>query len=110
MSFRRTVLACAVTFACALAVFTLPRFAWNSLQGAVRPQPAPESVVSPSIVAPPVTQAAPRSVGQRLTGLFGIVLILWIGMALPRTRRRISWRSVAGGSGLPPALPLVLLR
>src|SRR5438128_1601550 len=81
MSFRRTVLACAVTFVCALAVFTLPRFAWNSLQGAVRPQPAPESVVSPSIVAPPVTQAAPRSVGQRLTGLFGIVLILGIGMA-----------------------------
>src|SRR5438876_56641 len=110
MSFRRTVLACAVTFACALAVFTLPRFAWNSLQGAVRPQPAPESVVSPSIVAPPVTQAAPRSVGQRLTGLFGIVLILGIGMALSRNRRAISWRIVAWGLGLQLAFAIFVLR
>src|SRR5947208_16456355 len=99
MSFRRTVLACAVTFACALAVFTLPRFAWNSLQGAVRPQPATESVVSPSIVAPPVTQAAPRSVGQRLTGLFGIVLILGLGMAPSRQRRPRSSPSVDGVLG-----------
>src|SRR5438132_56902 len=110
MSFRRTVLACAVTFACALAVFTLPRFAWNSLQGAVRPQPAPESVVSPSIVAPPVTQAAPRSVGQRLTGLFGIVLILGIGMALSRNRRAISRRVVAWGLGLQLAFAIFVLR
>src|SRR6266567_6634520 len=109
MSFRRTVLACAVTFVCALAVFTLPRFAWNSLRGAVRPQPAPESVVSPSIVAPPVTQAAPRSVGQRLTGLFGIVLILGIGMALSRNRRAISWRIVAWGLGLQLGFAIFVL-
>src|SRR5213596_1322690 len=110
MSFRRTVLACAVTFVCALAVFTLPRFAWNSLQGAVRPHAAPESVVSPSIVAPAVTQTAPRSVGQRLTGLFGIVLILGIGMALSRNRRAISWRIVAWGLGLQLAFAIFVLR
>src|SRR5947208_3830497 len=110
MSFRRTVLACAVTFVCALAVFTLPRFAWNSLRGAGRPQPAPESAVSPSIVAPPVTQAAPRSLGQRLTGLFGIVLILGIGMALSRNRRAISWRIVVWGLGLQLAFAIFVLR
>src|SRR2546430_8356227 len=110
MSFRRTVLACAVTFVCALAVFTLPRFAWNSLQGAVRPQPAPGSVVSPSIVAPPVTQAAPRSVGQGLTGLFGIVLILGIGLALSRTRNAISGRIVAWGLGLQLGFAIFVLR
>src|SRR2546422_7133666 len=110
MSFRRTLLACAVTFVCALAVFTLPRFAWNSLQGAVRPQPVPESVVSPSIVAPPVTQAAPRSVGQRLTGLFGIVLILGIGMAPSRNRQAISWRIVAWGLGLQHRFAIFVLR
>src|SRR5256886_1323797 len=110
MSFRRTLLACAVTFVCALAVFPLPRFAWNSLQGAVRPQPAPGSVVSPSIVAPPVTQAAPRSLGQRLTVLFGIVLILGIGMALSRNRRAISWRIVAWGLGLQLAFAIFVLR
>src|SRR6184192_3506043 len=109
MSFRRTVLACAVTFVCALAVFTLPRFAWNSLQGAVGPQAAPESVVPPSVVAPLVTQAAPRSVGQRLTGLFGIVLILGIGMALSRNRRAISWRIVAWGLGLQLAFAIFVL-
>src|SRR3989440_97366 len=110
MSFRRTVLACAVTFVCALAVFTLPRFAWNSFQGAIGPQAAPESVVPPSVVAPLVTQAAPRSVGQRLTGLFGIVLILGIGMALSRNRRAISWRIVAWGLGLQLAFAIFVLR
>src|SRR5207249_2967353 len=74
MSFRRTVLACAVTFVCALAVFTLPRFAWNSLQGAIRPPAAPDAVLPPPAIAPLVAQAAPRSAGQRLTGLFGIVV------------------------------------
>src|SRR3989440_1497636 len=92
MSFRRTVLACAVTFVGALAVFTLPRFAWNSLQGAIRPPAAPDAVLPPPAIAPLVAQAAPRSAGQRLTGLFGIVLILGIGMALSRNRDRKSTR------------------
>src|SRR5438874_9621956 len=110
MSFRRTVLACAVTFVCALAVFTLPRFAWNSLQGAVGPQAAPESVVPPSVVAPLVTQAAPRSVGQRLTGILGIVFILGLGAALSRNRRAISRRVVAWGLGLQLVFAIFVLR
>src|SRR2546430_13132515 len=97
MSLRRTVLACVVTFVCALAVFTLPRFAWNSLHGAVRPQAVPESVAPPSVVSPPLTQAAPRSVGQRLTGLFGIVLILGIGLALSRKRPAVNLRALGWG-------------
>ena len=110
MSFRRTVLACAVTFVCALAVFTLPRFAWNSLQGAIRPPAAPDAVLPPPAIAPLVAQAAPRSAGQRLTGLFGIVLILGIGMALSRNRRAISWRIVAWGVGLQLAFAIFVLR
>src|SRR2546421_427566 len=110
MSFRRTVLACAVTFVCALAVFTLPRFAWNSLQGAIRPPAAPDAVLPPPAIAPLVAQAAPRSAGQRLTGLFGIVLILGIGMALSRNRRAISWRIVAWGLGLQLAFAIFVLR
>src|SRR5947207_9458286 len=109
MSLRRTALACVVTFVCALAVFTLPRFAWNSLQGAVRPQAVPESVAPPSVVSPPLTQAAPRSVGQRLTGLFGIVLILGIGLAMSRNRRAISWRIVAWGLGLQLGFAIFVL-
>ena len=34
MPLRRTVLAFVVALVCALAVFTLPRFAWNTVQAA----------------------------------------------------------------------------
>src|SRR2546427_1334104 len=77
MSLRRTVLACAVTFVCALAVFTLPRFAWNTAQAALGQQPVAADSVSrtPAPSAPTRSpQAAPRSLGQRLTGIFGIAL------------------------------------
>src|SRR6266540_5621696 len=113
MSLRRTVVAFAVAFVCALAVFTLPRFVWNTVQGAVRPQqptatdsaarsPAPAPVAAP--------QTAPRSLPQRLTGIFGIALILGIGIALSRNRRAISWRVVAWGVGLQLAFAVFVLR
>src|SRR5207244_816419 len=113
MALRRTVLAFAVTFVCALAVFTLPRFVWNTLQGAVRPQqPVVTNSVarSPAPVPAPVSQAAPRSVPQRLTGIFGIALILGIGIALSRNRRAISWRVVGWGVGLQLAFAIFVLR
>ena len=46
MSLRRTVVAFAVTFVCALAVFTLPRFVWNTVQGAVRQQPTVDTTAA----------------------------------------------------------------
>src|SRR5712692_8907434 len=96
MSLRRTVLACAVTFVCALAVFTLPRFAWNSLQGAVQPRPG--AVTTAPTQAP--AEPAPRSPGQRLPRLLGIVANLGNGNAPSRNRGAISWRIVAWGVGL----------
>src|SRR2546430_336331 len=105
MPLRRTVLACAVTFVCVLAVFTLPRFAWNTVQGAMRPQ----QVTPPAPQAPPPS-AAPRSLPQRLTGIFGIALILGLGIALSRNRRAISWRVVAWGVGLQLAFAIFVLR
>src|SRR5437879_7552605 len=110
MSFHRTVLACAVTFVCALAVFTLPRFAWNSLQGAIRPPAAPDACLTPPATARLVAQSALRCVGQRRTGLVVIVLILGIGIALSRNRRAISWRIVAWGVGLQLAFAIFVLR
>src|SRR2546430_1414130 len=110
MSLRRTALACVVTFVCALAVFTLPRFAWNSLQGAVRPQAVRESVAPPSVVSPPVIQVATRSVGQRLTGLFGIVLILGIGLPASRHPPALHARVVGRGVGGARAVALLLPR
>src|SRR2546425_10884698 len=99
MSLRRTTLAFAITFVCALVVFTLPRFAWNSLTAAPRQRPDSAAVQAPvaqPATAPPVS----RSLGQRLTGLLGIALIPGIGVALSRTRRAISRRVVVWGIGL----------
>src|SRR5438552_7138927 len=113
MSLRRTVLACAVTFVCALAVFTLPRFAWNTAQAALGQQPVAADSVSrtPTPSAPTRSpQAAPRSLGQRLTGVFGIALILGLGIALSRHRRAISWRVVAWGVGLQLAFAIFVLQ
>ena len=111
MSLRRTVIAFAITFGCALLVFTLPRFAWNTIQGAVRPQQPVSADSAARAPAPqPVPQAAPRSIPQRLTGIFGIALILGIGIALSRNRRAISWRVVGWGVGLQLAFAIFVLR
>ncbi|HEX9486840.1 MAG TPA: NupC/NupG family nucleoside CNT transporter [Gemmatimonadales bacterium] len=111
MSLRppRTMLAFGVTFVCALAVFTVPRFVWNTVQGAVRQQPTADTTHQ-APPAPPVQQAAPRSIPQRLTGIFGIALILGIGIALSRNRRAISWRVVGWGVGLQFIFALLVLR
>jgi concentrative nucleoside transporter, CNT family len=109
MSLRRTVAAVAVTFVCALLVFTLPRFAWNSVQGAIRAQqPAADSAPRPAV--PPLPQGAARSIPQRLTGIFGIALILAIGFALSRNRGAISRRVVAWGVGLQLVFAIFVLR
>ena len=118
MSWRRVVFAFAVTFVCALVVFTLPRFVWNSVSGATlqtasvaqdtaRPAPpAPlQATVTDSTIARP-----PRSVGSRLTGIFGLIVILGIGIALSRNRRAISWRVVAWGVGLQLLFAIFVLR
>ncbi len=105
----RTIIAFAITFVCALAVFTLPRFAWNTVQGAVRPQQPVTTDSAARSPAPPAAQAAPRSIPQRLTGVFGIALILGIGVALSRNRAAISWRVVAWGVGLQLAFAVFVL-
>ncbi|HUC39203.1 MAG TPA: hypothetical protein VMR92_00090, partial [Gemmatimonadales bacterium] len=92
MSWRRVGFAFAVTFVCALVVFTLPRFVFNTLSGAT-PQATAQDTVKAQAVAPADTvTAAPRSLGSRLTGVFGLILILGIGIGLSRNRRAISWR------------------
>src|SRR5882762_11907472 len=107
----RTIVAFAVAFVCALAVFTLPRFVWNTVQGAVRQQPTADTThAAPPATASQAPQAAPRSIPQRLTGIFGIALILAIGIALSRNRRAISWRVVAWGVGLQLAFAIFVLR
>ena len=108
MSWRRVVFAFGVTFVCALVVFTLPRFVYNTLQGAPVPAVVQDTVAAQAAAAP--VAASPRGVGTRLTGIFGLVLILAIGMALSRNRRAISLRVVAWGVGLQALFAVFVLR
>src|SRR6266496_4336136 len=108
---RRTVLAFVVSLVCALAVFTLPRFAWNTIQAAGRQQPAapPTTAQSPPPPAAPPAGAS-RTAAQRLTGVLGIAFILGLGIALSRNRRAISRRVVAWGLGLQLVFAIFVLR
>jgi concentrative nucleoside transporter, CNT family len=111
MPLRRTLIAFAVTFVCALVVFTVPRFAWNTLHAAPQ-QPdslvqAPVAPATADTVAPP---APPRPLGTRLVGLIGIVAILGLGVLLSSNRRAISWRVVGWGVGLQAAFAIFVLR
>jgi CNT family concentrative nucleoside transporter len=114
MPLRRTAFAFAVTFVCALVVFTVPRLAWNTVHAAIgqRPDttvlvPPPATIMDTVPVAPP---AEPRPLGARLVGLFGIVAILGIGFLLSSNRRAISWRVVAWGVGLQAVFAVFVLR
>jgi CNT family concentrative nucleoside transporter len=109
MSWRRVVLSFAITFACALIVFTLPRFVFNTVSGAVLQTPAQDTAKAqqtPAETQPPVA----RSLGSRLTGLIGIVVILGIAVAFSRNRRAISRRIVAWGVGLQLLFAIFVLR
>jgi len=113
MPLRRTAFAFAVTFVCALVVFTLPRLAWNTVHAAVGQQPdttvlvpPPATIMDTVPVAPP---AEPRPLGARLVGLLGIVAILGIGFLLSSNRRAISWRVVGWGVGLQAVFAVFVL-
>ncbi|MGE5802216.1 MAG: NupC/NupG family nucleoside CNT transporter, partial [Gemmatimonadota bacterium] len=121
MSWRRVVLSFAITFVCALIVFTLPRFVFNTVSGAVVQTPAQDTAkAQPAPPAPPTeqtpttaTQQPPpvaRSFGSRLTGIFGLIVILGIAIGLSRNRRAISWRVVAWGVGLQLVFAIFVLR
>ena len=117
MPWRRFVVGFAATLICAVIVFTLPRF-MNRAVGAVlhtitqdntHSQDTTKAQAAPP--APPAQQAtASRSLGTRLTGIFGLVLILGIGVALSRNRRAISRRVVAWGIGLQLVFAVFVLR
>src|SRR5260370_34003911 len=94
MPLRRPALAFAITFVCALAVFTVPRFAWNTLHAALGQEPAPAPSVGrpPPPAATPAPPAAPRSLTQRVSGVFALAVILGLGAALTRNRRAIRRR------------------
>src|SRR5258706_7818054 len=102
MSARRVLFAFAVTFACALVVFTLPRFVFNTLRGATIQTPAQDTAKAQVVAPAPAVTPQPRSLGSRLTGVFGLILILGIGVAVSRNRIALNRRGVARGGGVHP--------
>jgi len=110
MPLGRTTFALVVTFVCALVVFTLPRFAWNTLHAGQRPDTTVVQHPESAAPAAPVVTPDTRLVGQRLVGLFGIAAILGLGFLLSRDRRAISWRVVAWGVGLQFVFALFVLK
>ena len=108
---RRTLIAFVVTFCCALAVFTVPSIAWNSLRAEPAPAAAAEDSAQQAAPIPtPAVQHPPRSVPQRLIGILGILTFLGIAVALSHNRRAISPRVLFWGLGLQALLAVFVLR
>jgi len=110
MSWRRVGFAFAVTFVCALVVFTLPRFVFNTVSGAMVQTPAQDTTKAQAATPDTGATTVSRSLGSRLTGIFGLVMILGIGVALSRNRRAISPRVVAWGLGSQFVFAILVLR
>jgi CNT family concentrative nucleoside transporter len=105
---RRTLVAFVVTFSCALAVFTIPSIAWNSLRA--EPVPAAQDSVQAVLIAEPAAEPPPRSLPQRLVGLLGIAAFVGIAVALSHNRKAISPRVLVWGLGLQALLAVFVLR
>ncbi|MEK7667042.1 MAG: nucleoside transporter C-terminal domain-containing protein [Gemmatimonadota bacterium] len=129
---RRTLFAFAITFVAALAVFTAPRFVWNTVTQARAQTPAAADAqthgrtdapgtdsaavaATPAATTPDTAAAAPRQAAsvppaQRFTGLLGMALILAIGWALSRDRKAIRWPTIAWGLGLQLGFAIFVLK
>ncbi|MDO8665576.1 MAG: nucleoside transporter C-terminal domain-containing protein [Gemmatimonadales bacterium] len=119
MPVRRILFSFAASLLCALAVFALPRFVWNTVSSAVAQQPqapgqdsaAVQAAPAPAPEPPPAQPlAAPISLLTRLTGLLGMALIIAIGYAMSRNRKAINWSVVAWGLGLQVAFAIFVLK
>jgi len=126
MTPRRVLFSFLVTFAAALAVFTLPRFVYNTVSAAVAQQPgsgirdpgtgAPTAQApvpgprTPDSVQTPVPAPSPVSLPTRLIGLLGIALFVGIAYLLSHNRRAINWRTIGWGLALQVLFALFVLR
>ena len=116
-SWRRFTWAFAATCICAGIVFTLPRYMNRAIGATIHAftqdttQHATQDTTKAQVAQPVAPVAATtRSFGARLTGVFGLILILGIGVAFSRNRRAISRRVVAWGVGLQLLFAIFVLR
>ncbi|MGH7534068.1 MAG: Na+ dependent nucleoside transporter N-terminal domain-containing protein, partial [Gemmatimonadales bacterium] len=112
---RGGVVAIAVVALAIAGSWLIPGFAWRGVSAAMGQPPAAvpalaDTLVQADTLAQAAAPAAPVSLGTRLAGLLGLVLIVGIGVALSHNRRSIRWRVVAWGLGLQLAFGIFVLR
>src|SRR5215210_1515882 len=100
------------------ALFTswvVPGLTWRGVSGLVAQQVDTSSAQRDTqVLEPPKPDLTPvrgtQSLASRLTGIFGIVAIIAIAIALSHNRRQIRWRVVAWGLALQLLFAIFVLR
>src|SRR6188472_3374482 len=112
----RWLLGSALIISALLSSWMIPGLTWRGVSGLVA-QTQADSVRqgnTPVVQQPPKPDLTPvhqsRSLGSRLTGLFGIVALVAIAIALSHNRRQIRWRVVAWGLTLQLLFAIFVLR
>ena len=113
-SLRVAILAILLFTGAMFAAWVVPGLTWQGVSG-VLAQAAPGAQTDTQQVRTVQEPAAapalqPRSLLSRFTGLFGIVAILAIAIALSHNRKQIRWRVVAWGLGLQLLFAIFVLR
>ncbi|MFL5471192.1 MAG: NupC/NupG family nucleoside CNT transporter, partial [Gemmatimonadales bacterium] len=99
-----------------LSSWMIPGLTWRGVSGLVAQTQADSVQVQrdTQVLEPPKPDLTPvhqsRSLGSRLTGLFGIVALVAIAIALSHNRRQIRWRVVAWGLALQLLFAIFVLR
>jgi len=111
---RVAILAILLFTGAMFAVWVVPGLTWQSVNG-VLAQAAPGGQTDSQLVRPaqePAAAPAPQPQGSfsRLTGIFGILVILAIAIALSHNRKQIRWRVVAWGLALQVLFAIFVLR
>jgi CNT family concentrative nucleoside transporter len=113
-SVRTGILAIALLLGAVCASWLLPGLASRAV-GSVVAQGTPGARQDSSLATPASEPAAapvsqPVGIASRLTGIFGIIVILAIAIALSHNRSRIQWRVVGWGLTLQVLFAIFVLR
>jgi concentrative nucleoside transporter, CNT family len=115
---RVVVLAVLLTAAALLTSWVVPGFAYRGVTQVLAQTTSPfagaaqgdSQKLLPAPPPPAPTSAQPPGILTRLTGIFGIIVILAIAIALSHHRRQIRWRVVAWGLALQLLFAIFVLR
>src|SRR3954463_16438256 len=112
----RWLLGAVLLVAALLSSWMIPGLTWRGVSGLVAQTQADSVQVQrdTQVLQPPRPDFTPvhqsQSLGSRLTGVFGIVALVAIAIALSHNRRQIRWRVVAWGLTLQLLFAIFVLR